>query len=551
MRGVSGSLAVDVLRGPLGVTALIATSVFLGYWGFRVLDGAASVGDSLYRTLQLFTTDAQVPAGADVPWQLEIARFLAPLSIAYAALAAVFALLRDQAQQLRARLFARNHVVVIGLGTAGARLARALRGSGPVVAVSGATSSPAAAGLRANGVAVFEGDGRDPAVLRAARVDRAKHIVVIADDDSAALEIVAALMSATDRDGTAGVHVAIEGAGLWRELHSIPLRPEAQHRRIEFFSLADRGAEMLVRDGEAGADGPGGTVVVRGEGVAAARLIIRLLRSDVFRDSSVSVESEAPAAVERELAATDAWAVRDGRLALTGSDAGPASIAFVCGLPEADAVTEAAAIARTGRASQVVAAVEDQDIELALKASGSALRGVRFVPTLSEILSARLFELSAIEVVALGRHADYLAQQRSRGERAEDNPSLVPWEELPATLKESNRRFAEGVASALAGLNAELVPLTGREAEDHLAVPPAILDRMAEMEHARWVRDLERDGWRATDGAKDAARKLHPLMVSWSELSEAEREKDRDAIRGLPDLLRRVGYGLRIPSEAD
>ena len=42
--------------------------------------------------------------------------------------------------------------------------------------------------------------------------------------------------------------------------------------------------------------------------------------------------------------------------------------------------------------------------------------------------------------------------------------------------------------------------------------------------------------------------RLHPLLVPWEEISEEEREKDRDAIRAIPRMLARVGYELAVRS---
>ena len=58
--------------------------------------------------------------------------------------------------------------------------------------------------------------------------------------------------------------------------------------------------------------------------------------------------------------------------------------------------------------------------------------------------------------------------------------------------------------------------------------------------------DLRRDGWRPTTGAKDSARKLHPLLdVPWEELDEINRDRDRDPIRLLPAMLLAVGLEVR------
>jgi hypothetical protein len=58
------------------------------------------------------------------------------------------------------------------------------------------------------------------------------------------------------------------------------------------------------------------------------------------------------------------------------------------------------------------------------------------------------------------------------------------------------------------------------------------------------VADLERDGWRRTDGPKDPASLRHPLLVPWEELPESERDKDREPVREIPEMLARAG--LRV-----
>ena len=51
--------------------------------------------------------------------------------------------------------------------------------------------------------------------------------------------------------------------------------------------------------------------------------------------------------------------------------------------------------------------------------------------------------------MAMARHEDYCAAERLRGITSRDNPSLVSWDDLPESLKDSNRRFAVAVGSVL------------------------------------------------------------------------------------------------------
>jgi hypothetical protein len=91
--------------------------------------------------------------------------------------------------------------------------------------------------------------------------------------------------------------------------------------------------------------------------------------------------------------------------------------------------------------------------------------------------------------------------------------------------------------------------LTTAPARADLDLPPELLEELARGEHGRWARDLKSKGWRYTEGSKDATGKRHPLLVPWEELPEPEREKDRDAVRGLPRMLSMVGYELVLPEE--
>jgi hypothetical protein len=62
------------------------------------------------------------------------------------------------------------------------------------------------------------------------------------------------------------------------------------------------------------------------------------------------------------------------------------------------------------------------------------------------------------------------------------------------------------------------------------------------------MRDAIADGWRRTSNAgepKDAERKLHPQLVPWAQVSEEERDKDRNAIRELPAMIELTGFRIQ------
>lgn len=146
-----------------------------------------------------------------------------------------------------------------------------------------------------------------------------------------------------------------------------------------------------------------------------------------------------------------------------------------------------------------------------------------------------------IDRLAQAVHAEYLVSEQARGVTAGENPSLVPWEELPEALRGSSRAHAAGILDKARLVGCEVVP--GNEAP---AVPPVELadgeiELLSRAEHERWVAERHAGGWRNGFGPKDIARKTHPDMVDWESLPEEAREKDRVLVRRIPRFLALAG----------
>lgn len=151
------------------------------------------------------------------------------------------------------------------------------------------------------------------------------------------------------------------------------------------------------------------------------------------------------------------------------------------------------------------------------------------------------------EILARAIHEHYVRNQLRIGDTREKNNSLVPWEELPEDLKESSRRQAEHIGAKLTAIGSDIEPLVDPES-DPFRFDPGEVERLAEMEHARWDQERRNAGW--TYGPEiDDARKKSPNLIPWANLPEREKEKDRNAVRGIPSLLARVG--LRVVRMGD
>jgi class 3 adenylate cyclase len=149
----------------------------------------------------------------------------------------------------------------------------------------------------------------------------------------------------------------------------------------------------------------------------------------------------------------------------------------------------------------------------------------------------------ALEELARAAHESYCAESRARGETAATNSSLLPWSELPEDLREANRSQVADIPNKLRLLGYELAPSHGLPPSE-VTLTDAQVEDLARREHDRWMASRRRDGWTYA-ARRDNARKHHPLLIPWEELSEPEREKDRDTIRNLPRLVERAGLRLR------
>ena len=168
---------------------------------------------------------------------------------------------------------------------------------------------------------------------------------------------------------------------------------------------------------------------------------------------------------------------------------------------------------------------------------------VRIFPLLERTCTPAIVLGGVHETLARAIHDEYVRSEVARGQTPASNPSLVPWDALPMRLQEANRAQADHIGVKLAAAQCDLEPLTDWDA-DRFGFNPDEVERLAKLEHERWAADYERAGWRHAPGGKDAKSKTHPALIPWDDLSESERDKDRNVVRLLPVFLARAGFQI-------
>ena len=219
--------------GLVGLEQYLRENPDLGYSGHPL--------DILYYALQLFVLGSPpLDAGGPFPPILDFARFAAPTVTAYALIEASRLLFAAEIRKLKART-ARGHVIVVGDTLVATTLARRLRMAGDQVVTVPSRATETGPAPRVAGAA------RDPDILRAASVGRARAIYACTDD-SAANTAIALAAARPRRNGSAlAVYAQVADpevcAALQARLLSAPPR---QGTRLDFFNIDDLAARHLV-----------------------------------------------------------------------------------------------------------------------------------------------------------------------------------------------------------------------------------------------------------------------------------------------------------------
>jgi hypothetical protein len=157
-----------------------------------------------------------------------------------------------------------------------------------------------------------------------------------------------------------------------------------------------------------------------------------------------------------------------------------------------------------------------------------------------------VFERSHSAYVA-DRHQQAAAQPGGM-ENAKISPELLDWDALGEDFRESNRQQAAHLHFKLRAFGYEAVPKN--DPRPAIAgFSPEQVERLAIMEHDRWVAERRVAGW-VYGESSDKPRRINANLVPWEQLTESTKGYDREAVRLIPALLDSVGQKIcrKVPA---
>ncbi len=158
---------------------------------------------------------------------------------------------------------------------------------------------------------------------------------------------------------------------------------------------------------------------------------------------------------------------------------------------------------------------------------------------------------SAAKQLAEGFHTDWFAELTD--DERKKNSNAVPWADLDPETRASNLAQAARIPTIVAIAGLRVVPGLPLDPDDEAKVRATLkanIEVLAEAEHNNWMVERLIVGWRyARIKDKDASKKLHPTLLPYAQISQAQQRKDQLAIIGqpatdtekaIPDYIERV-----------
>ncbi len=148
--------------------------------------------------------------------------------------------------------------------------------------------------------------------------------------------------------------------------------------------------------------------------------------------------------------------------------------------------------------------------------------------------------LDNLEKLAIAIHEKFNQKQIERHpEQPLDYPRFT---DLPDILKYSNLRQARHILTILDLMDWEMRPLNS-QGEIIEKISPEVVEVLAKKEHEAWMKERYSTGW-IYGKTKNVDQKVSPDLIPYEQLSEASKDKDRDSINNIPELLAMIGMAI-------
>jgi hypothetical protein len=545
--------------------------------------------DAIYNSMRLFHMHFDhVPQL--LPWELQIARFLAPLVLGVTLLKGfVYA-----AHSHRPAFVLRSqsgHVVICGLGQEGLHLAREYRRKQRwVVIIEKDGHNEFLSICDQEHIHCIIGDAAEPVVLKEARVEHAGQVIVVTPDDETNLRIAVQLCDLAQKCGGSGPEcfVHLENSQLRDSLQKHFEREKENGRVVRFFDVYDSEARRVLVElpldgsGISKEDKASVQVVILGLGRMGRSLALRAARTGHFANGkklriSVLDRDDAPRqrflfnypALDRTADKPDAICdlqFHQGlveslktRKLITKWATEPDTLLhiFICMDDNIRALEVAFRLQE--------ALVERPDCNLYVRVkkresladifdenqSGSADSPLTAKPRIApfgmveDSCSEEVFTHRSDERIAKAIHQRFVVKRSAGSSRTPENDfALREWEKLTDDLRASNFQQADHIVVKMRAIGCEIVGSTdSRPALEQFTLNEQNI--LAPFEHTPWNAERLLAAWRYGTPS-DKAHRINENITGWEFLDDSVKKYGYEAIEDIPLILAKASPPLKV-----
>ena len=553
-------------KGLFGI-AFIGCLIILSWIGLSKFypesDTPRYLPDRIYRIIKIvFGGDPIGPSlePEDMPWELLAAKVLTTIILLYGGFKIIQKIFSEQYTLLRAS-FRRNHHVVVGVSTKGRNLLHSLKvdNGRKGIAIERKSIHTNLPSVRKQGHTVIIGNAEDARILLEAGIKRASHLILFLENQQMVVEIIGTVQRIYAKSGSrnpircyahlrnprlidlvrnSGLQLTNGGIDLhFFNLHKIVARRFFEHVLDDFTTFDTPNIEDIKQ------------LIIIGYGDFAKALVLQALR--VFH---VSTEHRLQIDIYSEHSERDRILFNEHYP--KAHKIFPVNFHDFHGplLP----LIEQQELARLDRQTLLVVCNDDDQTNLnlafemlnrtdslsfsiyTLNVEGKGLRSLMqnteetericFFGEADETYSMDTITGERQDILARAIHDDY--QRKIKGVASESDDYTSDWPSLPEDAKDANRAQADHIPYKLLLTEKHIKALSGKD----LMFSPGEVERLAAIEHNRWMAHRYLSGWDYGE-TRDDTLKLHPSLVPWEALSEGEKQKDRDTVLRIKDLI--------------
>ena len=564
------------MRQILIITVVLSVIFLLGMWGQYVMAPEQlrnNILQAAYNTLTLFVLEGDWTGTESLPWQLEIARFVAPIFVITGLVIVLTKGVWIQVENFFIR-FRRRHVVVVGLGNRSWQFVQSCQGRYKLVIVEINPDNPHIDQARNLGMSVVVGDILNASMFKQINLVDARHLVAFTGDDGINVELTIKARAFIRDFGAEQllIHMHVESRHIAEQLEDYPkFFSDSAAAQVNFFSVYDLSARILFRDYP-----PENFAHYFGQNQVHIALYNFGRQSEVILLHAVQ---NCQFANESRVRFTvfDDQAREKGRHFFSAYP----TLESLCvvefiemPIREKKSLEEIHTELLQSVTEHVICFINDEDnLELALMLRSMLLKrkncnapiivhmeqssglaqllesnfggpeipdGLYPFGMLDQVLHNENVLADGLDILARAFHESYLERREGLIVDRRLYSTLHSYATLAEPGRSSNRKVADHLGTKLRAIGCSTSDSVSPDFS--FSEKEALL--LARMEHNRWCTEKIASGWRHGPERIESA-KLNPIIGKWEDLDIVEQKPQIDEIKLLPGLLaRKLGQGI-------